>query len=45
MNLEIDKIFAEIGRLHMQVTILTEQIEALKQQVTKPSSELQEEQQ
>lgn len=44
MNLELDKIFAEIGRLHIQVMVLTEQIEALKVQI-KASSELQQEQQ
>jgi regulator of replication initiation timing len=45
MNLEIDKIFAEVGRLHMQVMLLTEQIEELKRELTKSSSELQKEQQ
>jgi hypothetical protein len=44
MNLELDKIFAEIGRLHMQVLVLTEQIEALRLQI-KASSELRQEQQ
>ena len=33
MNIEIDKLFAEIGRLHIQVLLLQQELDGLKLKV------------
>lgn len=38
MNLEIDKIFSEIGRLHMQLIMLQEELAKVKAEFAEKSN-------
>jgi hypothetical protein len=38
MNIEIEKMFSEIGRLHIQVTLLTEQLAVAQAELEKYKS-------